>query len=267
MRHWTTSPVRAIWARPDHETPRLPPRHRSRAAPGRAAPGTPRPDEPADAGRFLGPRRRAPPPAHRQRQADPHQGLVRRAPGGPAAAPRGQAVHARPHDGHQRRVLAIPRHESGARPHVHAQPRRRRRHAPVRAVDARDLPGPGRAAGKTACALLHLRWRPRGPHFPAGGDAQSHPQARPVVQAGRGGGQRRPRLLGPALAAHGEGLGRRLSQSETTRPGHLRPKQCRAGHRQRGAPQKGRGPADRAGLRHRLPLDADVLHPGRPRLF
>ncbi len=127
------------------------------------------------------------------------------------------------------------------------------------------FPGAGRPPGALPPADLHLRGRPRGAQVSADRDPQPPAAARAELRAAGGRRQRRSGLLGSARAGRRQAA-RHASRRRQARR-HLRPLGGRARRRQRsGAQARGR-PADHAGLRHRLPLDADVLHAGRPRLF
>ena len=95
--------------------------------------------------------------------------------------------------------------------------------------------------------------------------ADRHPQPaaapRPRVRARRGGRERRPHVLGPPHLAGGRSRG---AQPERA---HLELRLLRLAVRgeQRGGHEGGRGAADRARLRHGLPVDAGLLPAGRPR--
>ena len=137
----------------------------------------------------------------------------------------------------------------------------------VRAVAARHLPGNRRPPGALPAALLHLRGRPRrqlrrhrrAERLPAHRNPQPAVAPGAVVHAGRRRRERRPHVLGPPHLAGRRGRG---AQSERA---HLELRLLRLAVRgkQRGGHE--RGAADRAGLRHRLPVDAGLLPAGRPR--
>ena len=209
----------------------------------------------------LGCRHRAAPAAGGQRPAHPDQGLVpRTAARGTGSACR-QHVGRRPHDRHPRRVLALPGGRSRARAPLHAVAHRQPRPHAVRAVDVVDLSRTGRATFVVPGAVLHLRRRSRGVRVPADGRAQAPAAARPCIQARCARRQRRPGLLGPAGPAIRASQRRCLADRREHR-GKVRPLRAGARQRQRDRAQARRRSAVSADLRHRLPLDPDLLHPG-----
>src|SRR5438132_112809 len=123
-----------------------------------------------------------------------------------------------------------------------------------------DLFATRREAGATANSVLFVRRRPRGHEVPAARRAQPAAPTRAQLPAAGGGRQRRPRLLGPALAAHVEALRRVGGGREDRR--QVRPRRRGARRRQRDRAEARGGSADRSGLRDGFPLDAGVLHPG-----
>ena len=223
----------------------------------------------AAAGPGLGCRTRASPAARRQRLARPAEGVVRRAAVGRTDAAGRQRQCDGPDERHGRGVLAVLRHGPRAGPPVRAVSDRSRRPSAVRALAAVDVPGAGRASRAVPDAVLHLRRRPRRnllghrrpERLPADRDPEPPVAPGPVVRAGRGCRQRRSHLLGSAHLAGGE---RRTAQPE--RPAiELRFLGLGLRRQQRGGDEGGGRPADRAGLRHRLPVHAHLLPAGRPR--
>ena len=123
-----------------------------------------------------------------------------------------------------------------------------------------------RAARAIPRAVLLLRRRPRGDEVPAARGAQSAVSARAELCAAGRRRQRRSCLLGFAVAADLEAL-RRLAGSRSRSPASSIAPAIVFGGDNETVLKRAAGSADRAGLRRRFPLDADVLHPGRSRLL
>ena len=90
--------------------------------------------------------------------------------------------------------------------------------------------------------------------------------ARALVPAAGGGGERRPRLLGPARGPVGAHPDEHRDRGQARRQG-VPPRAAGARHRERGAARSRGVAADRGPLRHAAALDAGLLPPGRSRLL
>ena len=167
------------------------------------------------------------------------------------------------------RALAVPGVRPRRRKALHALARGRGGRGALRALAAGDLPRPRRTSRPLPAALLHLRGRPRrqlrrhrrAERLPPHGHPQPAAAPRPRVRPRCGGRERRPHVLGPAHLARRRGRGAQPERTDL----ELRLLRLAVRGEQRGGDEGGRGAADRAGVRHRLPLDARLLPAGRPR--
>src|SRR6266581_2757616 len=211
-------------------------------------------------------RRSGAPPAHRERRAHADQGVVRARASQTAPVARRQARGLRAQDRQQRRALGVFHRRPAARPTLHAAARRRRREKTCRPVAAEDLPVSGREERIAAGADVHLPGRARRAQT-LSADAAAHPPRRagPVVRARCADCDRRPGVLGPALAHRHYTLRPRPGGARLR--GRFRPHDSGPRDAQRIGAEARRRPADRPTLWNAVPVDPGVFHARRSRLF